>query len=254
MSTICAAVKYSEHNSLDNEDYKAILHCTLNPRTNRDTYNSRMTPILALMCFTEGCPCPVKQPFVNAAGKEVPRSSAMGSMLPVLSTSAMRAINKSTVSCYISPAEETYICLVLSKYLLYYLERASVDLDEFRKQTTVVVDQQVSAPLIVEPWRGSKADSVDQKDLDFFFTRRPIVDKAYAEDCKEKDLSLRWLYLDFTQTIASNMGMSTMQSSDALVGQENTDPEAASPDDGQQDRAAKIPGYAMYEGAFSLPV
>jgi hypothetical protein len=189
--------KYIEHHNLSEEDMLPILKAALHPRANRQQYTSSMKEILMLMCFTEGSSCPARKPFVDKDGREVARSDR--EMLPILSASAMRALHQKTISCFIFPAEETFICLVLAKFLLFHLRRTDMEM------VTQFLDQ---SQVILEPWRGAKADSVDLKDLSFFFSRRSLVDKCFLEDKKLTDVREHWFYIDFAEQIASAEGRS----------------------------------------------
>jgi hypothetical protein len=68
----------------------------------------------------------------------------------------------------------------------------------------------------IEPWRGAKADSVDLKDLQFFFTRRTLVQKAFHDDRQVRDVKQRWFYMDFGEEIAALDGSTVSDNGQAL--------------------------------------
>jgi hypothetical protein len=112
----------------------------------------------------------------------------------------MKQLNKSTISDFIYPPEETFICLVLSKYILTELQKLGESVAPYEVDTGSA--DKPAKRLPVEPWKGAKADSVDLQDLDFFFSRQKRVHSVWLANKQVKNKSERDMYLDFSKEIA----------------------------------------------------
>ena len=165
----------------------------LKPRGDRDAYEKTMLPIFALMCFTEGCPVPCKTPFLDANGNPVAPQSQR--MLPRLSMQGMDILHGKSVSTFIKPPEEVFICLTLAKFILSKLQGLDVNVDEFR----------VGNPpqLPVCSYKAKTNDGYDQTDINFFYEHIQRVVEIMKED-RAKPMKERWMVFDYPERNASS--------------------------------------------------
>jgi hypothetical protein len=145
------------------------------------------------MCFTEGCVARTKLPFVNSEGSPV--ASLGEGMIPRLSTQGMKALNKKSLSHFMLPPEEVFICLTLAKYIAWKIKKEGHPLDEFFPLG--------ESSLQVSPWKGKKTDAYEQDDIDFFYRHIGTINALYKDD-KNKPKSEQWMYFDFDAELPNN--------------------------------------------------
>lgn len=194
---------HTDHNQL-----QSIFRCVLSPRSNRDLYEPLMRPILAVMCFTEGCVARTKSPFLNSDGSPV--ASLGEGMIPRLSTQGMKALNKKSLSDFMLPPEEVFVCLTLAKCIAWKMKNDGHALTEFCTPNTNA--------LPVSPWKGKKTDAYEQDDIDFFYSHITVVNEVYKED-RQKPVSQRWMYFDFTTELPNNANPSAASTTDGEAAQ-----------------------------------
>lgn len=164
----------------------------MNPHKDRDSYQKTMTPIFAVMCFTEGCAVKAPRPFVNEHGQAVASNST--DKLPALSREAMDILHGRPLGNFIKPPEETFICLIIAKYLAWYFTTNSeenYDLTEFKKE-----NDSGNRVLPIAPWKGSGTSGWEQVDYDFFWRNIQKVMSDYHTD-KVKEMQDRWCVFNF---------------------------------------------------------
>lgn len=169
-------------------DLKDILRAVLHPRGDQDAYEKNMRPVFAFMCFTEGCPIKCRTPFINSTNVAVAAQNK--GMLPRLSRMGKATLQGKSLSTFIKPPEEVFICLTLAKYILHQLQERDVSTDEFR----------VGNPpeLPVGPYRPKSNDAYDQNDINFFYSNLKKVHGIMMKDLKKKK-ELRWVYFNFEE-------------------------------------------------------
>jgi hypothetical protein len=118
-----------------------------------------------------------------------------------LSKTAMKKLDRKSLSRWFFPPEETFVCWVIAKYLLYYFttkdERRNWSVTKF-----MVTNAMGESILPLLPWSPSNNETLTQNDLDFYFKWSGIVGQKYAEDNNKTTEEQKFLYNDFWEQLA----------------------------------------------------
>lgn len=152
-----------------------------------------MKNIFALQCFMEGSKGQAegKKPFMNSLGEAVGTHSK-NTIINGLSPSGEETLNGKELSHFLSPSEETFVCLTLAKYLFQLLEN-----DDEVKTLFYVEDADKRKIPPLTPFKHKHNLCYTDNDLAFFFRHVEYVHRIYREDTS-KQRKDRWLYFEFS--------------------------------------------------------